>query len=91
MRHVAILGRQLIKSLDLVLVRGKARLDFERNPETLGGGDEGTLQGDIRSLDHSVSGILKEIIERLPDFFLLEPVGGSDELEDGFLYFVCLL
>jgi len=36
-------------------------------------------------------GILYEIIEGLLDVRLLEPVSGPDELQNGTLYFVCLL
>ena len=91
MRHMAILSGQLVERLDLMLVGRESRLDLEWDPETIGCGDKGALEGDIRPLDHTVTGIFKKLVESLPDRFFLEPVGGPDELEDGFLYFVCLL
>ena len=89
--EMSFLRGQLLEGLDLMLVGRESGFYLKWDPESLGCRDERRLKGDVRTLEETVLRILDEIIECLLDVRLLEAVGGPDELQDGTLYFVCLL
>ena len=90
-RLMPIMGGQTAESLNLVQVRSERRTDIQGNLLIFLCLYEGSFQGDIRSLEESVSGILNKLVESLSHFIVLEVESGFDIFEYGGAYFISLL
>ena len=90
-RLMPIVGGQTAESLYLVQVRGERRTDIQGYLLIFLCLYKGSFQGDIRSLEESVSGILNKLVESLSHFIVLEVESGFDIFEYGRAYFISLL
>ena len=90
-RLMPIVGGQTAESLYLVQVRSERRTDIQGNLLIFLCLYKGSFQGDIRTLEESVSGILNKLVESLSHFIVLEVESGFDIFEYGGAYLVCLL
>ena len=88
---MTVLSCQFPEGFYLVPVWREARLDEKRNLRTLLGSEERGLEGDVRTLDEPVLGVLDEFVESLVNITVLELIRGAYELKDGFLNLECLL
>ena len=86
-----IVGGQTAESLYLVQVRSERRTDIQGNLLIFLCLYKGSFQGDIRTLEESVSGILNKLVESLSHFIVLEVESGFDIFEYGGAYFISLL
>ena len=85
------LGCQFPEGFYLVPVWREARLDEKRNLCSFLSSEERGLEGDVRTLDEPVLGVLDEFVESLVNITVLELIRCAYELKDGFLDFECLL